>query len=99
MFAPSCLVLLAAALGASAKPVPETCTTTMMAPFPQMQMGPTLTVWPTTVVETAAVDCGDCLLQVGHRGRGPGPVRQITATVTAAEPSTTTVYECKATGN
>ncbi|KAM3065801.1 hypothetical protein ACMFMF_010729 [Clarireedia jacksonii] len=68
------------------------CTTTLNQ-FKTFDLGPTKTVYPSTVTETNSVDCAGCSLTVKNLG-GVGPVAKFTTTVYAADPTTTTVFAC-----
>ncbi|KAK5993969.1 hypothetical protein PT974_07407 [Cladobotryum mycophilum] len=72
----------------------EHCTTTIES-FAAFTHGPTRTIWTTTATSTSLVDCHGCdTLATSYAHFGPGPVVMFSTTITVAEPSITTVFQC-----
>ncbi|ESZ97721.1 hypothetical protein SBOR_1908 [Sclerotinia borealis F-4128] len=72
------------------------CTSTLSR-LDQFGLGPTETIFPSTVTATSSVDCAGCeALSVVFFG-GVGPVVIVTTTVEASVPTTTTAFVCSAT--
>ncbi|PHH63751.1 hypothetical protein CDD81_5516 [Ophiocordyceps australis] len=77
--------------------VPATATqcTTVLPLFPHITLGPTRTVWTSTATATQSLDCAGCSkLTISYLPLGVPPVAIFHTTVTAAEPTTTTVLAC-----
>ncbi|KOS22652.1 hypothetical protein ESCO_003640 [Escovopsis weberi] len=74
------------------------CTATVLA-LPDVHLGPTSTVFPSTSTAIRSVDCGACAAVTTSQFRvGVLPVVQFTATVTADAPATVTSFACAESG-
>ncbi|QSZ30318.1 hypothetical protein DSL72_004840 [Monilinia vaccinii-corymbosi] len=72
------------------------CTSTLSR-FEQFVLGPTKTIFPSTVTATSSVDCAGCdSLRIRYIG-GVGPVVSFTTTVETDVPTTTTAFVCSPT--